>query len=189
MRCGATTARGTPCTFKALPAQKLCGRHLRTNEATAEKDWRPAFLEAFAKFGLVIAAAKEAGVARSTVYQERQRNEEFALAWADVEEWSTEEMEQEARRRAVMGVQEPVYHRGELVGHVRKFSDTLLIFLLKARKPEMYRETIVHTGRAGGPIEVSDDLRDPAVREAARELVRRVETARAGLAGGSGSGD
>ena len=189
MKCEATTARGTRCTFNALPDGTLCGRHLRTDEATAEKDWRPAFLEAFAKYGLVIAAAKEAGVARSTVYHERQRNEEFALAWADVEEWSTEEMEQEARRRAVMGVQEPVYYRGELVGHVRKFSDTLLIFLLKARRPEIYRETIVHTGRDGGPIEVADDIQDPAVREAGRRLVRAVEAARSGVAGGSGSGD
>ena len=35
---------------------------------------------------------------------------------------------------------EPVYYQGKIVGYVRRPSDILAMFLLKARKPEMYRD-------------------------------------------------
>jgi hypothetical protein len=44
----------------------------------------------------------------------------------------------EARRRAIDGVEEPVFHRGKVVGHVNKFSDSLLTKLLEASDPERY---------------------------------------------------
>ncbi len=52
----------------------------------------------------------------------------------------TDRMEDEARRRAVDGVEESVFYQGEQVSTVRRYSDTLLIFMLKARRPETYRE-------------------------------------------------
>ena len=33
-----------------------------------------------------------------------------------------------------------MFWQGQVVGAVRKYSDTLLIFLLKSRRPEIYRE-------------------------------------------------
>ena len=39
-----------------------------------------------------------------------------------------------------MGWDEPVYRDGVLVGSIRKHSDTCLIFILKARRPEKYRD-------------------------------------------------
>ncbi len=107
-----------------------------------KKDWQGKFLKAFAECGTVFDAAKKAGVGRRTVYDERQRNEDFALRWAEVEEWTTEEMEQEARRRA-LGWPETIYNaRGEAAGTIQKFSDVLLIFMLKGRKPETYRDNV-----------------------------------------------
>ena len=57
-------------------------------------------------------------------------------------------------RRAFEGTDEPVYYKGEECGSVRKYSDTLAIFLLKAHAPEKYRENIHAelTGAGGGPI-------------------------------------
>lgn len=135
----------------------------RTPQARTRKkpaDWRPKFLKAFAETGLVTEAAAKAKVGRRTVYDERERNPDFAAKWAELEEWSTEEMEQEARRRAVLGVEKPIHYKGELVTHVREYSDTLLMFLLKARKPEMYRETLnlKHGGKVRHEVvEVPDD--------------------------------
>ena len=114
-------------------------------------DWRPKFLAALRETGLVKDACKVAAVGRSTAYEERQRNEDFALAWHEVETETTEAMEREAVRRAHEGWEEPVYQRGECVGHVRKFSDTLLIFMLKSRRPEVYRE--VHQHQHAGRVE------------------------------------
>lgn len=98
---------------------------------------------------MVTAACEAAGVSRSAAYEARQRDEAFALAWHDVEEATTEQMEREAFRRGVNGVKRPVYQGKELVGHVTDYSDTLLIFMLKARRPEKYRERhqVEHSGR------------------------------------------
>ncbi len=125
--------------------------------AKKRRQWKPAFLKAFAETGMVAAACKQAKVARSTVYDARKEDEKFATAWDDIENATTDEMEREAYRRGVEGVDEPVFHGGEEVGAVRKFSDTLLIFMLKARKPEKYRETTRHelTGKDGAPLDFS----------------------------------
>ena len=60
-------------------------------------------------------------------------------------------------------VQEPVLdENGEhKVAAVRKYSDTLAIFLLKAHNPEKYRDNakLELTGANGGPVQVSDTER------------------------------
>ena len=53
-------------------------------------------------------------------------------------------LEDEAVRRAVDGVDEQVFYQGKACGVVRKYSDTLLIFLLKGRRPERYRDRSSH---------------------------------------------
>jgi hypothetical protein len=50
-------------------------------------------------------------------------------------------LEDEATRRAVEGVEKPVYQSGELVGHVTEYSDSLLAFLLTKKR---YNETTVN---------------------------------------------
>lgn len=101
---------------------------------------------------MVTAACRLMKVGRSTVYEERQRNEAFAVAWADVEERSTEVMEAEAFRRAVDGVETPMVSAGKLVTTVRTYSDGLLTFMLKGRRPEKYRDNVKveHSGRVDG---------------------------------------
>jgi hypothetical protein len=48
-------------------------------------------------------------------------------------------VEDEAHRRAVEGYNpRPVYHKGEKVGEIREYSDSLLALLLKSRRPEVY---------------------------------------------------
>jgi hypothetical protein len=78
-------------------------------------------------------------------------------AWDDAVEVGTQRLEDEAIRRATEGWEEPVYQRGELVGHVRRYSDALLMFLLRGRRPEVYgerRQRVEVTGAGGGPIEL-----------------------------------
>lgn len=130
----------------------------RATDPTPKKKER--FLAAFGETHLVSEAAKRAGVDRTTAYRWRQQDETFALAWADVEERSTEELEQVAVKRATTG------------------SDVLLIFLLKARKPEVYRENthrVELTGAEGGaPIEVLQvDEFDAETRKLAHDLLAR----------------
>lgn len=115
-------------------------RTVRTRQRAHE--WKPRFLEAFRETRLVKEACRVAGVGRTTVYEARQQDEEFALAWADLEAEIVEEMEAEAYRRAVEGVTKPLVSAGKYVTDVTEYSDGLLMFLLKARKPHEYRERV-----------------------------------------------
>jgi len=85
-------------------------------------DWAPRFLEVFRATCNVRLSADAAGIDRDTAYWRRQRDETFAARWAQAEQDAIDVLEAEARRRAL------------------SVSDTLLIFLLKAHRPALYRE-------------------------------------------------
>jgi hypothetical protein len=110
------------------------------------------FLGALATTASVTRAAKASGLHRNTWYRHRSQRPEFAAAWAEALERGTDALEDEAVRRAVEGVLKPVFHQGKRVGALRTYSDTLLMFLLKARRPDKFGE------RALAPSDDADDL-------------------------------
>ncbi len=120
----------------------------RTRRRAPKKDWKPAFLLELSQRGNVALACVKSKIGRQTAYDARAADIAFAVAWKEAVEFSTELMEAEARRRAVEGTLRPVYQGKKLVGKVREYSDTMMIFLLKAHKPEKYRDRhqVEHTG-------------------------------------------
>lgn len=117
---------------------------------------KKAFLGHFRVHGNVSQACRELDIPRGDVYRWKEHDEEFMLGWNVAEVEATESLEEEARNRAVDGTQKPVYQGGQLVGFVTEKSDTLLIFLLKARNPSKYRDK--HDGAPEGqqPVKVVD---------------------------------
>ncbi len=108
--------------------------------AIAEQPVKQAnFLKALAGVGNITKAAEIAGVDRTAHYRWLD-DPEYAERFEKAKEQAIEVMEAEAWRRGIDGVEEPVYQGGKLVGVVRKYSDVLLIFQLKAAKPEKYRD-------------------------------------------------
>lgn len=97
------------------------------------------FLEALSRCGHVTEACRLSGVNKATVYRHRKSDPKFAQAWAEAADLGVESLIDEARRRAFEGCDEPVYYRGEVVGSVKKYSDVLLMFLIKGHRPE-YRD-------------------------------------------------
>lgn len=143
------------------------------------------FLKHFAEYGNVTAAAKAAGVERNTVYVWQERDDQFVAAFREAEIMATETLEQEARRRAVEGVekQRRVFdNRGNLIDEYTEYqySDTLLIFLLKARAPEKYRDRI--GVEHSGSINTDTDL-DTRIAARLAEVVAGSESAAAVAAG------
>lgn len=110
---------------------------------------KSAFLEHFRTHGNISRTCRALKINRSTVYTWQERDDEFAAAFREAEIEATETMEAEAYRRAVDGTMKPVFHQGVQCGTVQEYSDTLLIFMLKARNPEKYRENVNvnHSGR------------------------------------------
>lgn len=110
------------------------------SKATERK--QAAFLAAYRETGIVKAAAEASGVSRNDHYYWLNNDPAYGEAAAASQDEAVEAMEREARRRAVEGWRKPVYYKGEVVGHEHRFSDVLLIFLLKAARPERYREQL-----------------------------------------------
>src|SRR5262249_33563093 len=85
------------------------------------------------------AAAAAVGAHRRTVMKWRDNDEEFAQRWSDAVEEGIDRLEAEAIRRARDGVKRPVFYMGNIVGYIQEYSDTLLKFLLEAKRPTVYR--------------------------------------------------
>lgn len=118
-------------------------------------DWAPMFIGALMEGSSVVDASEIAGVSTATPYRRRVDDKEFSRAWQEAANIGTEFLEQEAARRAYHGTIKPVFHKGEICGHVREYSDTLMIFLLKARKPQVYREGIEEGSRGSFVLNVN----------------------------------
>lgn len=112
--------------------------------------WRPVFLAELAETCNVSEAARVAGVERTVPYSHRDADPAFAAAWEDAIEQGIEALELEARRRAMKGTSRPVYYQGAECGQVQEYSDTLMIFLLKAHRPKVYRDGA--TGQPDDPV-------------------------------------
>lgn len=93
------------------------------------------FLENLAGGMTVADAAIAASVSRSLVYKWRKADKDFAGDWELAYEMGADALAGEAQRRGVKGVEEPIFYQGAICGAVRKYSDTLLMFMLKARDP------------------------------------------------------
>lgn len=113
-----------------------------------------AFLAAFEETGNISRAAIVAKISRDIHYKwMREPDSDYPERFADAEEVATDSLEAEARRRALEGVDEPVgWWKGEPGGVVKRYSDTLLIFLLKGARPTKYRERFEHMGKDGAPL-------------------------------------
>src|SRR5712664_3402215 len=99
------------------------------------------FLKALSETGSVTTAVALAGTSRTRVYELRKADQAFARTWQDAEEIAADQIHEEARRRALEGVEEPLVSAGKLVRDdsgqpitVRRYSDTILLALLKAHR-------------------------------------------------------
>lgn len=80
---------------------------LTTNDKIIHPKKR-AFLAAYAECGTVTRAAEIAGIERNTHYVWLKDDPDYAKACEAAYEQAAERLEQEARRRAVEGVEKPV---------------------------------------------------------------------------------
>ena len=116
------------------------------------------FLRIFATCGNVSRSASTASVSRQHVYAwldktKPEYDPKFEALYNDAHENALDILEEEARRRAVDGWAEPVYQGGKKVGVVTKFSDTLLVLLLKGKRPGTFRDRQEVTGADGAPLQ------------------------------------
>ncbi len=105
-------------------------------------------------------SARATGWSRNNAYYHRDADAIFADAWAEAVEIAVDALEREAWRRGMEGVQEPLTHHGQITYKfdrerrefmtdekgdpipvtITKYDNRLMEILLKAHRPDKYRE-------------------------------------------------
>ena len=96
------------------------------------------FLDLLSEGMSVSAACERANIPRRSVYNRRRADQDFREQWDEALGMAADTLEAEADRRGRDGWSEDVYYRGQVVGRRQRYSDRMLIFRLKALRPELY---------------------------------------------------
>lgn len=121
-------------------------------KAEADRVARERFLVSLRAGNTVKQAALDSGVSRITVFRWRESNDQFGKDWTDALKEGDEAVIQEIHRRAIEGVDKPVFQGGVEVGRIRQYSDVLLIVYAKMRGIFQENAVIQHQGK----VEVID---------------------------------
>lgn len=148
---------------RAKPKKKAAKRERRRSQP----DWAPRFLAALSR-GNIKAACLAAGVGRQTVYDRRDSDPAFAQAMSDALEDAIDDLEAEAWRRAVDGLEQKKFHKGDPLidpgtGEQyteREYSDSLMQLLLKAHRPEKYRDKYEVRHAGGVQLQLVEEIVD-----------------------------
>jgi hypothetical protein len=129
-----------------LPVERKSRKGLPRATLAQSARAKQAFLECYAQWANISYACEMAKVARRNVYDWQEHDPEFSAAFHRAESAATERLEREAWRRATEGTpyERTSYWHGEPVGTDRKieYSDQLMMLLLRARRPDLYREKV-----------------------------------------------
>jgi hypothetical protein len=106
--------------------------------ADVEHPGKRVFLIAYAQIGTFVRAAERCGVSRRTAFGWQRDDPQFARLVQEAKRMYTDIVVAEIHRRAIEGVEEPIFQRGVEVGRVRKYSDDLLARYIAALLPEQY---------------------------------------------------
>ena len=139
------------------------------NNAKLTPEAAERFLAELRSSGNVSKAARLIPMARGYMYEYREKaeNADFKRAWIEAKAEHVDDLEEECARRA-KGWDEERRDKDGNAYSVRKYSDLLLIFRLKAERPEKYRDPV----HAHAPIEASknSDLDGDTVNRALRSM-------------------
>lgn len=150
------TRRSDPRTARRpAPAHELPAFAPVPRQYARHDGWTPqrqtAFIEALADTGSVEAACKAVNMSQSGAYHLRRQPgaEGFRDAWNAALDFGVLKIEDVAMERALNGVAEDVYWRGEAVGTRRRYNDRLLMFILRNRAPERFSQGQRISGMGG----------------------------------------
>jgi len=132
-------------------------RELETRQMARGKLRQRAFLAAFRETGSVTVAARAARVSKNA-HVKWMKDPEYAAEFEKARAEAAQSLEDEAVRRAREGWKEPVFYRGKICGYTHRYSDPLLMFLLRGWQPARYRDRTEISGPEGGPIRIDQKV-------------------------------
>jgi hypothetical protein len=96
------------------------------------------FLRLFREEISIAATCRRMNITKNCNFHWCHRDPEFVRAMTRAREDVADNLAAESLRRAYTGILEDVYYRGSVIGQKRRYSDRMLIFLLKWLLPEKY---------------------------------------------------
>ncbi len=112
----------------------------RKTQVAFTKDLKIEFLRELRRTCNITKASQRINISRITAYSAKKVNPEFSDAWDNALQEGLDLLEDVARQRAFEGVTKNIYYQGKKCGEVKEYSDGLTMFLLKAHRPEKYRD-------------------------------------------------
>lgn len=146
-----------------------------TTPRSWDRGWRKAFLKAYSVRPIIASAAAAAGTTANTVHRTIKADPAFAEKFAEARQIAKERLVSRAWEIAVDGIEEPIYFKGEVVGHRLAHSEKMLEVLLKGFLPEMFNDRLqaaqVNAQAIGDLTEVRRQLLRQGAPERFLELV------------------
>jgi len=102
------------------------------------------FIDILQHTGNISAATRTANISRRGVYGLRKTDTVFAQDWDMALDDALDDLEAALRKRAIDGVDKPVYYGGKMCGSQRNYSDNVGMFILKSRRGEATPKTVVN---------------------------------------------
>jgi len=133
----------TRATLRDRVSTRLNGRpasHRKRHNLKLDEQAKEDYLRQLPRLVTSTLALRAAGATPSQLARWREQDGAFCVAERQAREEIADQLEAEAVRRAFRGVRKPVYQGGLLAGYLTEYSDTLLVFVLKAMRPERFRD-------------------------------------------------
>ena len=154
-------AKRKPVAKRAVKPKKKAAPRVH-GSTLLKKRHQKAFLANFANTGNIRRASEAAKICRRLSFKWREEDPSgFGAEFEATREAFCDALEDEARRRAFEGVNEPIVYQGIIATDkkgkpvtIKRYSDTLLIFLMKGNMPKKYGDRHKHelSGPDGGRI-------------------------------------
>lgn len=114
------------------------------------------FLDVLRTTGNISASARAANISARAAHGLKAHDDEFSQEWDLAKDESIDELEAALRKRAIEGVEKPVYYAGKECGIQRSYSDSLGMYILKAHRGDGLQYTDIEAkDEKQGPLEVS----------------------------------
>lgn len=132
----------TPAQLETPVAATRRVRLIPQVELDGSADWtefqKNEFLRYLEVTANVSASARLIGKKAAAANRLRKKDSKFSDAWNDAAGAALDKLEAVSLHRATNGVTRGKYYEGQKIGKEKYFSDQLAMFLLKARRPEIY---------------------------------------------------
>lgn len=143
-----------------------------TRERKLNAQRKRSFLQAVAAGNTIVGAAKLVGVSVQTVTNERRRDPEFDRDVDAAREGYAEHLESVAYQRAVVGVDEPIYQQGKLVGMKKVYDHRLLGQMIAANHKAYKKDDSTKVAVVVAPLSTAELV---AARNVGRDQVEQLD--------------